>query len=54
LYFDSRLTGNCRGSGDGPSNVSKFAKSDGRDGLCKHTDKPRHRTIQSAIIQSAT
>jgi len=36
LYFDSRLTGNCRGNGDGPSKVSKF---DGCGGFCKHTDK---------------
>jgi len=43
LYFDSRLTGNCRGSGDGPSNASKF---DGRDGFRKHTGTRNHSNTQ--------
>jgi len=36
LYVDSRRTGNCRGSGEGPSNASKFA---GHGGFCKHKQK---------------
>jgi len=46
LYFDSRRTGNCWGSGDGPSNASKFEKF---GGFYKHRQN-KIQIIQVSLI----